>query len=94
MFAHHDGCGGMGGRGNDTDNAAVPGRNKILHKEIRCYSCQRNGHYSDQCPNQTGTNLTQVVVILTNICEAIKNTWVLLDTCSTNSVSNSTKLVK
>ena len=86
MFAHHDGCGGMGGRGNDTDNAAVPGRNKILHKEIRCYSCQRNGHYSDQCPNQTGTNLSQVGVILTHRCEDNKHIWVLPYTCSTNSV--------
>ena len=64
MFAEHGGRGGRGGRADDTDQAAVPGRNEILHKEIKCYSYQRNIHYSDQCPNQTGTNLAQVVVIL------------------------------
>ena len=94
MFAQHGGCGGRGGRRNDTDQVAVTVRNKILHKEIRCYSCQRNGHYLDQCPDQTGMNLAQVGVILTQFCLAIKHIWVLLDTCSTNSASNNTDLVK
>ena len=32
--------------------------------ESDSYSCQRYGHYSDQCPNQTGAILTQVGVAL------------------------------
>ena len=55
IFAQHVGHGGIGGRGNDTDQAALPGRNDILHEKIRCYSCHQNGHYSDQCTNQTST---------------------------------------
>ena len=38
--------------------------------------------------------MAQVVVILTQHCADIKHTWVLIDTCSTNSVSNNTGLVK
>ena len=94
MFEQHGGRGGRGGRVNDTYQAAVPGRNEILQKEIRCHSCQQNGHYPDQCPNQTGTNLSQVRVILRQRCEAIKHTRLLLDTCSTNIVSNNMDLVK
>ena len=78
----------------NTDQSEVPGRNEILHKEIRCYSWQRNGHLLDQCPNQIGTNLAQLGVIPTQRCEEIKHTWVLLDKCSTISVSNNTDLVK
>ena len=73
---------------------AVPGRNKILQKEIRCDSYHKNGHYSDQYPNQTGTKLARAGVILTQSCADIKHAWVLLDTCSTNIVSNNTDLVK
>ena len=94
MFAQHVGRGGRGGHGNDTDQAAVPGHNEILHDEIRYYSFQQNSHYLDQCPNQTGTNLAHVGVILTHRCVDIKDTWVLLDTCSTNSVSNNMDLVR
>ena len=94
MFVKNGGRGGRGGHGNNTDQAAVPGRNEILQKEIVCYSCQRNRHDSGQYSNQTGTNLAQVVVILTKSCAFINHTWVLLQTCSTNSVSNNTDLVK
>ena len=71
----------------------MAGRNDILHGGLRYYSCQIHGHYSDQFPNQTGDILTQVVVALTQRSAGIKNTWVLLDTCATNSVSNNTTLV-
>ena len=38
MFTHHGGRDGRGERGNNTDQAAVPGCNKIIHEKIRCYS--------------------------------------------------------
>ena len=68
----------------------MAGCNELLHGVVRCYSCQRHGYYSDQCPNQTNTILTQVGVALTQRSSGIKNTWVLLGTCATNSVSNNT----
>ena len=86
MFTHHGGLGGRGGRGNDTDQAALPERNEILHKEIRCYSCQKKGHYLDQHPNQTVTNLSLVGVNIIQRFVDIKHTWVLIDICYTNSV--------
>ena len=64
-----------------------------MHGGVRCYSCQRFGHYSDQCPNQTGAILTQLGVALIQGSARIKNTLVLLDMCATNSVSNNTALM-
>ena len=92
IFAQHGGRSSRRGRGNDTDKAAVPGCNEIQHEKIRWYSCQRNGHYSDQCPNQTGTNLAHMGVTLTQSCADIKHTGVLLNTYSANSASNKTNL--
>ena len=93
----HGGHGGCGKRGSErrkkNNHEEVAGRNEILHGGVRCYSCQRHGNYSDQCPNQTDAILTQVGVALTQHIARIKNTWVLLDTCATNSVSNNTALV-
>ena len=66
---------------------------KIIKRKWRDL-CQKFGHYLDQCPNQTGTILTQVGVSMTQRSAGIKDTWVLLDTCATNSVSNNTALVK
>ena len=94
MFAQHGRHGVRRLHRNDTDQAAVPGRNNILHEKIICYSCQVNGHYSDQCTNQNGTNLAQLVLTLMQCCADIKHTWVLLVSCSTNRVSNNTGLVK
>ena len=28
-----------------------PGRNGIIFDNVTCYTCQRRGNYSDQCPN-------------------------------------------
>ena len=100
MFAQqgkHGGHGGHGGRGaelgNDNNQEEVAGRNEILHGGLRCYSCQIYGHYSDQCPNQTDAILTQVGVALAQRSATIKKTWVLLDMCATNSLSNNKRLV-
>ena len=94
MLAQHGGRNNRGWCRNDPDQAAVPGCNEILHEEIRCYSYQRNCQYSDQCPNQNGTNLAQVGLNITQNIAAIKHTWVILDNFPTNSVSNNADLVK
>ena len=100
MFAQQGGHGGRGGRGgrgaergNENNQEEVAGCNNIMHGGVRCYSCQRHGHYSDQCQNQAGVILTQIGVKLKQRSTRIKNMWVLLDTCATNSVSNNTALV-
>ena len=36
MFTQHGGCGGRGGHGNVTVQAALPGRNENLHEKVRC----------------------------------------------------------
>ena len=81
MFAQQGGRGGRGrcsGRGaelgNENNQEEVAGRNVIFHGGVRCYSCQRHGHYSNQCPNQMGAILTQVGVDLTQRSSGIKNT--------------------
>ena len=101
IFTQQGGHGGRGGRsgrvaerGNKNNQEEVAGSNEILHGGVRCYSCQKFGHYSDQCPNQTGAIITQVGVSMTQRRPGIKDTWVLLDTCATNSVSNNMTLVK
>ena len=71
----------------------MAGRKNILHEGVRNYSCHRHGHYSDKYPKQAGVIITQVGVTLTKRSAVIKNTWVLLDKCATNSVSNNTALV-
>ena len=55
MFAQRGIRGGRGGRGergaergNENNQEEVAGRDKIFHRGVRCYSFQRNGHYSDQ----------------------------------------------
>ena len=95
MFAQQGGRGGRGERsgrgaerGNENNQEEVAGRNDILHGGVRCYSCQRHRHYSDQCPNQMGVILTQVGVALTQRSAGIKNTRLLLDTCATNNLIN------
>ena len=48
------------------------------------------GHYSGQCPNVKRVGLAQVGFVLTQSNKGnntIENYWILLDTCSTHSVS-------
>ena len=54
------------------------------------------GPYSRQCPNVTGVGLDQVDFVLTKSNKGnntIKKSWMLLDTCSTHSVSNNPDMV-
>ena len=66
---------------------------------VLCYGCQAWGHYSDQCPaaNTTGTSgtgLAQFGIVLNQGSEHIPSDWILLDTCSTNSVFSNSKFLK
>ena len=82
------------GDGNPRDRAdPVPGRDGILHSQTKCFACSKFGHYSDNCPNLRGVNVAQFGISLTQNMEKLESTWILLDTCSTHSVSNNKNLV-
>jgi len=59
------------GQNNDTRDP-VAGRNRVLFEAVRCYACNSKGHYGDQCPVQSGTNLAQLGIILTQKSQEIK----------------------
>ena len=68
--------------------------------ERQCYRCYAWGHFADKCPNARNVQALQVGISLTqtNNCESTSNTfisrsWILLDTCSTNSVVSNPNLV-
>ena len=42
----------------------VPGKNGVVHNNIKCYVCQTLGHYSDQCPGQTWMTFSNIGIIL------------------------------
>jgi len=88
-FAQKNGKGDV-----DNQSKAVAGKDSVLHDGITCFNCQGVGHYSSQCPEKTGTNLAQVGVILLQQDYGIKKPWILLDTCTTNSVSNNREMVR
>ena len=93
MFAQHGGRGGQGDHVENENQLVTPGRNGETHETVRCYGCRGMGHFAGQCPRQNGVNLAQIGVMLAQKHNEIKNSWVLLDTCSTNSVSNDTSMV-
>ena len=66
---------------------------------VLCYRCRSWGHYADHCPTvndsenasgigQQGTGLTQIGHNLSQGTEKIPDHWILLDSCSTNTVFN------
>ena len=71
----------------------IPGNDGVLHGDIRCYACKIMVYYVGNIPNRNGTNLIQVGTILTQNSSQIENSWILIDTCSTHSVSNNTNMV-
>ena len=80
--------------GNQPRTEPVVGTDGVTHSHITCYNCNNKGHYSGQCPTATGVGLAQVGFQLTQSeTGGIKKSWILLDTCSTHSVSNNPKLV-
>ena len=88
---------------------AIPGNNGILHQDIRCYSCNRNVHYSDLCPNRNNNNGNQGVDAAKKGenneeqgeepdgnqqgANTLNNNWILLDSCSSDSCTNDLKKV-
>jgi len=48
-----------------TTQQAKPGHDGVTLEGITCYACQFLGHYADQCLSQSGTNLIQFFIILT-----------------------------
>ena len=53
------------GRGEGAGNVAyIAGRNGMTYQNIRCYSCNKSGHYSDQCTredeNENGVNTNKI----------------------------------
>ena len=89
--------GGHNNNGSGNDSAQITaGKNGETFPDILCYACRIKGHYADQCPSADGTILAQVGVILTQQSSnrsSIKKSWILLDTCSTHSVTNNSQMV-
>ena len=75
------------------DDTIVPGKDGVVFQNIRCHHCQKYGHYSLQCPAKDETE-TKVGKTMTHSSSPINKNWILLDTCSTHSVSNNPHFVK
>ena len=81
------------GKQNNQGNTAVhgdlvPGRNGLVHNYINCYTCQTLGYYDNQFRGQTGTNFSQTGIMSSQGQHVIEKTWLFLNTCLSNSVSN------
>ena len=67
-------------------------------KPVQCYNCKEWGLFSYNCPSSTaskqGKNGTSLMQHSTSPASMIPKNWVLLDTCSTTSVSNNKYLLK
>ena len=75
--------------------ALVPGVDGTT-VDLQCYKCERWGHISPNCPNaNSGSNFLMQRLQFTQDgnAESIPRSWVLLDTCSTNSTSNDSQHV-
>ena len=73
----------------------VPGRDGTT-LDLQCYRCQDWGHISPNCPLTTGSSFLMQRLQLTQDGNwtGIERSWILLDTCSTNSTSNDARHVK
>ena len=103
QFVQQDGNGGRGrggrGRGGRSyQSPQVPEGTRMVPGadgttlDLQCYRCQEWGHISPNCQNAPpiGNNLLMQRMQFTQGGEStgIEKSWVLLDTCSTNSTSN------
>jgi len=79
---------------NQTKGSDIPGVDGVVHDRIKCYHCQRTKHYSSQCPDNNGADKPKVGHVLNQNKNTIKKSWVLIDSCSTHSMSNNRTLVK
>jgi hypothetical protein len=75
----------------------VPGDNGITHDGIECYECHAMGHYSANCLNADGANitLTQHGYNMTQASRyaGLPKSWILLDTQSTISIFNNPNMI-
>ena len=85
------------------DDTIVPGADGTTLKNlsIRCFKCQRKGHLSNNCHPHGNQEFREDVSCLTlgekypvkKAMHMIPLSWVLLDTCTSRSVSNNKKMV-
>ena len=79
----------------NTDKEVVAGTSGNIFKNILCYSCNKLGHYENDCPQETnqlstkkrkqqqeGFSLTQYDFNFIQSKQHLKSSWVLLDTQS------------
>ena len=71
----------------------VPGRDGKVHAGIVCHNCNKEGHYSNQCPHSKKKVALAHFTLAQNKLELINRDWILLDTCSTVSVFCNSGLV-
>ena len=81
---------------NSSQGDSVPGKYVQLYRHTYFYECHRYGHFSDQFPEKQpkSINIAIIGVILMQNGEVIKKTWILLHTCSIDSVANNLNYVE
>ena len=79
------------------DSSLTPGQDGRSHPNIVCHLCQKRGHYRNQCPTDTSNKIPKPqfcqYIMNQTVESGINKNWILLDTASTVSVSNNSKLV-
>ena len=83
---------------NNTGKTSVAGKDGNFY-DIVCYNCDRHGHISYNCPEESkrGINITQLRLTLTQSNngenDLINENWILLDTCSTVNVCKNASII-
>ena len=70
----------------------VPGRDGKTHAHVVYFSCNKPGHYKNQCPSTKDVSFAQFV-LSQNKTQIINPNWLLLDSGSTVTVCSNPKLV-
>ena len=74
----------------------MPGKYGQSYRHTECYACHHYDFFPNQCPDKQSKliNLEMIGVILMQNGNVIKKTWILLDTCSTDSAPNNLDYVE
>ena len=74
----------------------MPWKDGHLYKHSECYACHSYGKFSNQLPDKQAKviNLGMIVVMMMQNSDVIKKTWILLDTCYTDRVTNNLDFVE